>query len=257
MALTELLKLLLSVPIAIVLIIIGALMAGALVFEEYLGFKPRKESRRVTGFLGIFILASGVVLVFFGSSQRAKPIPHQLIVEPRKLQEQTTSSSISDAPIPNVTSDTNPKPAEVSEAESGKGIQVPEQSSSKQIPEVHPLPTISGLNTCEKYKNYTSESWRREFLHETQEGTWHVFVASLDPGCTAKEAKKLADQYRQRFPNHDFNVMSTVHNAQNKNFRYAIVIAEGLTNSTIAKEIAQYTRECGIAADAFTYQQNF
>jgi hypothetical protein len=234
---TELLKLLLSLPIAMVLIIIGALMACALAFEEYFGFKPLKKTRWMTGVLGLFILALGVASAIFVPTKPVKSTPPQ--------------------PVTKIETKMPQKPDVIAEAKSSPSTQISKQPSPKQTTEVYPPQSMKGQNICEKYKNHTAQSWDKEFLHETQEGTWHVFVASLDTGQTAEDAEKLVDQYRKRFPNHDFKSMPTVNNKQNKNFRYAIIIAEGLTNSNIAKEIARYARECGIAKDAFAYQQTF
>lgn len=70
---TELLKLLLSKPFPISLIIVGLLLTASLAFEEYLGLKPRKETRKITGFLGIIILVSGVLFIFIGGGHRVAP----------------------------------------------------------------------------------------------------------------------------------------------------------------------------------------
>ena len=95
---TEFLKLLLSEPISIVLIIVGALLAGALAFEEYFGLKPRKETRRMVGFLGLIILAAGVAFVIFDRTQPLEPVSPTHIVEPRNHQEQPKNSPAAETP---------------------------------------------------------------------------------------------------------------------------------------------------------------
>jgi len=109
--------------------------------------------------------------------------------------------------------------------------------------------------SCEKYSNLTSQEWEKEFLRETKPGTWHVFVASLGKGADHAEAVRVAQVLNRRFPNHKFQTMATFSGIGNENFRYAVVIAEGLTSETTARKIARYADKCGIAKGAYPYRQ--
>lgn len=106
-----------------------------------------------------------------------------------------------------------------------------------------------------KYGHYTASEWRRNFILKTEAWKWHVFVISLSLDVSAEDAEKKVKEFRRKFPNHDFEVMPTIHDLQYTNFRYAIVIAQGIESGVIAKEIAEYARQAGIARDAFPFQQ--
>ena len=131
-------------------------------------------------------------------------------------------------------------------------LQEPREEPTLAKPEPATRPARSRL--CEKYGNYTAESWRRSFLHETEHKTWHVFVASLEPDKSEAEAESRAQEFRRQNPKHDFQVMPTA-SPQGTNWRYAVVMAEGLTSAEIAREIARYADRCGIAPGAYAYQQ--
>lgn len=139
-----------------------------------------------------------------------------------------------------------------------QGEVLSEKIDDKQVPlpksREAQLPSATGGTICEKYDGYTRESWRQAYLHETFFRSWHVFVASLDSHQSEADAKARAVQFRSQFPNHDFNVMSTI-SPSSTNPRYAIVIAEGLSSESLAKEIARYASRCGIAGDAYAYRQ--
>lgn len=112
-------------------------------------------------------------------------------------------------------------------------------------------------NICDKYRGFTREEWNRKFQKTTTPGTWHVFVASLGKGIDENDASKVAIEYERRFPNHLFQAISTGRTKGAGNDRYAIVIARGLTDEKIAREIARYADKCGIAEGAYPYRQVF
>jgi len=71
---------------------------------------------------------------------------------------------------------------------------------------------------------------------------------------TIDEAKKKVKDFQEKYPQLDFNLMSTV-NGSEENYRYAVVLAEGLPSSVLAQAITKFARKCGIASDAYYYQQ--
>jgi hypothetical protein len=113
--------------------------------------------------------------------------------------------------------------------------------------------TSTGVKAmCAQYDDYSAARWRTDFLGTTRPGTWHVFVASVGPSL--QEAERRAESFRKTYPRHNFAVMPTV-SATGGNAQYAVVIAEGLEDGARARQIAQYARECHVAADAFAWQQ--
>lgn len=108
---------------------------------------------------------------------------------------------------------------------------------------------------CDKYNIYDRDEWRKLFLGFTSGGRWNVFIESLASSATKRDAEFRAQTYRRRYPNLDFNTMATINIAGNDNFRYAIVLAEGLQSEGQARDIADFAIQCGIAKDAFAQMQ--
>jgi len=113
------------------------------------------------------------------------------------------------------------------------------------------------IDLCFKYGNYTNLEWRRLYLHDIKINTWHVFVSTMKRGTLRKNAEEIAIEYRQKYPNLDFDVILTINNKLGKNRRYAIVLAKGIDDYRTAKEISEFAKKCGIASDAFCYKQTF
>lgn len=65
----DFLELLSHHPIYVVLLVIGAILSAALLFEEYLGFRPRPQVRRVTGAIGLLLFAMGALLAWLASRE--------------------------------------------------------------------------------------------------------------------------------------------------------------------------------------------
>ena len=116
---------------------------------------------------------------------------------------------------------------------------------------------MKSLNLCDKYNNYTADQWKKKFLNETRQGTWHVFVATLGAGTSLDEAERVAKSFGEKHKNISFQPMMTVHSSDMSNQRFAIVIAEGLDDVSLAIEVANFARNCGIANDAFAFQQSW
>jgi hypothetical protein len=116
---------------------------------------------------------------------------------------------------------------------------------------------------CAKYGKLTYEQWADRFYSEVKPGTFMVYVASLPPGMKIEEAEASADRFELNHPNQKFVVAPTIspeilrNPTANANHRYAIAIAKGLSDLTLAREIAQFASDCGIAPDAYAYQQRF
>jgi hypothetical protein len=108
---------------------------------------------------------------------------------------------------------------------------------------------------CDKYGlcGYTRARWRQEFLRAADTGTWHVLVVSLTSG-NLQSAEAARKALQERFPNQDFEVLQTA-DAGGGNSQYAVVIAQGLTDSRVADRITGFTREAGIEKGAFKRQR--
>ncbi len=109
-------------------------------------------------------------------------------------------------------------------------------------------------NICDQYGGLGADEWRRNYLRETRTGTYHVFVESLGKQADDEQASKRKAELDAEHPQHSFNVMPTV-SPSGGNTQYAIVIAEGLVDYSLAKAIALYANQCGIAKGAYPMKQ--
>ena len=122
-------------------------------------------------------------------------------------------------------------------------------------PNLEVLLNGESFSICQKYSNYSKEEWRQNFLRETKDDTWNVFIAFLR-GVTKEIAERRADDFRRANPGLDVNVISKVSASASRNSQYAIVLAEGLDSEVMAREIASFASGCGIAKEAYASRQS-
>jgi hypothetical protein len=120
-------------------------------------------------------------------------------------------------------------------------------------PRIGVLELWLGLPSCKAFAAYSAEQWANEFLLPTQVGTWHVFVETLPIGVSLAQAEMRKQELNARFQQHQFAVIPTAGSQGNE--RYAIVIAKGLRDAGLARDLATYANECSKAHGAYAFQQ--
>ena len=118
----------------------------------------------------------------------------------------------------------------------------------KFSPNIETLLEGESTEICDKYKGYTQENWRKEFIKEAVPDTWLVTIDEVFNGDLA-EAQRLKRYYNDNYSNLAFEVLAMANEDNNEDPRYFIVIAQGILNESVAKEIKAYVDVCNFAFD--------
>lgn len=94
------------------------------------------------------------------------------------------------------------------------------------------------------------EQWRSRYILSPDNGTYHVFVASLKNAGDKGPALAEAERLRARFRYADFEPMFT----EGTSNVWAVVIAQGLSELTTACQVAAFAAKCGIKGDAYVFR---
>jgi hypothetical protein len=97
----------------------------------------------------------------------------------------------------------------------------------------------------------TPSEWRRRFMLNKIDGTYHVFVASLLPSASKDKAEAAAEILRNTFKTFDFETAFT---RGNQNM-WTVVIAYGIQNPSTACKITKLAIQCKINQTAYAFQE--
>ena len=117
-----------------------------------------------------------------------------------------------------------------------------------------PLRPIAPAKDCSVLNKFSREEWRRQFIGTSFQDTWMVYVASGNGNAGADEAAALRATFERKHPNIAFAAIPTI-SRKDDNERFAIAIALGLVDPTVADRLVWLAKNCEIAKDAYQYQQ--
>lgn len=171
--------------------------------------------------------------------------------------EKSTLCSFQDGPRKGETEDYAPKnpvnvgiPCSDGISSSGKIVSVarnPEDDTWHLMPK------------CAAYTSSTPADWRTKHLKIDRIDAYYVIVQSLDlitphnQAFKEREAKRIAREYRAKFPRVDFDAMITA-SPTGDNKRFAIVLARALDTKERACDIRDFAASCRIASDAYVHR---
>lgn len=107
-------------------------------------------------------------------------------------------------------------------------------------------------SVCSLFQSDSPSNWRAKYLHSPDAGTWHVFVYSFPIDADQSEVENTLNEWRSKFAQQglDFDSINTQNASSGQNLRPGLIIASGLDEKT-AKNIANFSKKCGVATDAY------
>ena len=119
---------------------------------------------------------------------------------------------------------------------------------------VAPLRPTMPAENCDVLRKFSSEEWKRQFIGTSFPDTWMVYVASGSGSASAAEAAQIRSKFEIANPTLAFAAIPTI-SRKDDNERFGIAIALGLADPEVADRLVWLARHCGVAKDAFQYQQ--